>query len=87
MEHLKKHQICLEMCPTSNWLTQAVPTLEAHPLPQVLRAGVPVCINPDDPGVFDVTVPGEAQICIQKMGMTPAEVAKTFEHASNASFL
>ena len=53
-EYLRDHSICLEMCPTSNWITRSVASLESHPLPLVLRAGIPVCINTDDPGVFDV---------------------------------
>ncbi|MCM2276708.1 MAG: adenosine deaminase [Oligoflexia bacterium] len=87
MEYLARHGICLEMCPTSNWLTRAVDSFEAHPLPQVLRAGVPVCINTDDPGVFSVGMPDEIRICREKMGMTPAEIQRCHEHASGASFI
>lgn len=87
MTYLRDHGICLEMCPTSNWLTRAVPSLESHPLPQVLRAGIPVCINTDDPGIFDVTLDGEMRICQEKMGMSVAEIAQCTSHASKASFL
>lgn len=87
MVHLREKDICLEMCPTSNWLTQCVATLEEHPLPLVLRAGIPVCINTDDPGIFDVTLPGEIRICRERMGMSEAEVAQCMTHASQASFL
>lgn len=87
MEHLAKYRICLEMCPTSNWLTQAVPSLAEHPLPRVLRAGVPVCINTDDPAVFGVTLPHEFQVCREQMGLTESEIALTRKHASEASFL
>jgi adenosine deaminase len=87
MEYLRDRSICLEMCPTSNWLTRCVPTFEAHPLPAVLRAGIPVCINTDDPGIFDVTMPGEIQICREKMGMSAAEIAQCTAHAVRASFL
>jgi adenosine deaminase len=87
MERLRRDSICLEMCPTSNWLTQCVPTLEAHPLPQVLRAGIPVCINTDDPGIFDVSLPGEVEVCRRSMGMTSAEIEQCFGHAERASFL
>jgi adenosine deaminase len=87
MEYLAKHEICLEICPTSNWLTQATPDLAHHPLPGLLRAGVPVGINTDDPGIFGVTVPHEVEVCRTRMGMTAAEVARCFEHAERASFL
>lgn len=87
MEYLAKHRICLEMCPTSNWLTRAVPSLAQHPLPRVLRAGVPVSINTDDPAVFGVTVPHEIQACRTEMGLTEAEVSLAQKHAFEASFL
>ena len=87
MKHLTKHSICLEMCPTSNWLTRAVPTLEAHPLPIALRAGVPVCINTDDPAVFGVTLKDEMRIAREKMGLTEAELQLCEAHAEKSSFV
>ena len=44
--------IFLEVCPTSNALLGVVPSLEEHPLPALLAAGVRLCINTDDPGWF-----------------------------------
>lgn len=87
MKTLAEKKICLEMCPTSNWLTQTAPDLREHPLPQVLRAGIPVCINTDDPGIMGVTLSHEIKLCREVMGMTEAEIAQTFEHAKAASFL
>ena len=80
-------KICLEMCPTSNWLTQAVPAFEAHPLPKMLRAGVPVSINTDDPAVFGVGLQDEIKICREKMGMSEEEILLAMRHASAASFI
>lgn len=87
MKALAEKKICLEMCPTSNWLTQVVPDLRDHPLPKVLRAGIPVCINTDDPGIMGVTLAHEIKLCREVMGMSEAEIAQTFEHARAASFL
>jgi adenosine deaminase len=87
MEHLRREEICLEMCPTSNWLTNAVPSLAAHPLPLVLRAGVPVCINTDDPGIFGVSLPQEIANCRAHLGLSDAEIAECEAHARKASFL
>jgi adenosine deaminase len=87
MEHLAKHRICLEMCPTSNWLTQSVSQFGEHPLPKLLRAGVPVSINTDDPSIFGTTLPLEFQVCREKMGMTLAEIDKCKAYAYESSFL
>jgi adenosine deaminase len=87
IRYLAEKGICLEMCPTSNWITQAVPSFEAHPLPQVLRAGVPVCINTDDPAIFGVKLSEELEICWKTMGMTQAEIRSCFDHARKSTFL
>ncbi len=86
MRHLRDKKICLEMCPTSNWLTRSVPSLEEHPLPQILRAGIPVCINTDDPGVFEVTLPSEMDLCWKRMGMSLAELERCNQHAADSAF-
>ena len=87
MEQLRIRGICLEMCPTSNWLTQAIPTFAAHPLPHVLRAGVPVCLNTDDPAVFATSMPQEIEVCRKHLGMTQAEIETCFEHGRKSSFI
>ena len=87
MEFLNKNSICLEMCPTSNWLTSAVAEFKEHPLPLLLRAGVPVSINTDDPAVFGVTLPDEIRLCREKLGMSESEIDQCMGHAKKASFL
>ncbi len=87
MELLRDQKICLEMCPTSNYLTQAVPSFELHPLPRILRAGVPVSINTDDPGMFGASLPDEIKICQTKMGLSQDEIDSCMKHAWNHSFI
>jgi len=87
MDHLRDRKICLEQCPTSNYITSCVPSLEAHPLPRFLRHGIPVCINTDDPGIFGADLPHEIAVCRTKMGLTDSEIQLTFEHAHQATFL
>lgn len=87
MEYLTKKQICLEICPTSNWITQTVADLDRHPLPAFLRKGVPVSINTDDPSVFGVTLRSEMELCRTRLGMSEAEIQACQTHAQRASFL
>lgn len=87
VDYLAKYSICLEICPISNWLTQAAPTWEDQPLAKLLRAGVPVSISTDDPGFFGNTIQDEIKICREKLGMSEAEVLKCFDHAKRSSFL
>lgn len=44
--------IACDVCPASNVALAAVPSLEAHPLPLMLDAGVTVTIGSDDPPFF-----------------------------------
>ncbi len=85
-QELAKRRICLEMCPTSNWLTRCVPSLEAHPLPRALRAGIPVCINTDDPGAFGITLPQELEVCRTRLGLTEAEIETCQVNARSHAF-
>jgi aminodeoxyfutalosine deaminase len=43
----------LDVCPLSNLRTGAVRSLEEHPLPQLVAAGVQCSISTDDPAMFD----------------------------------
>jgi aminodeoxyfutalosine deaminase len=45
--------IVLDVCPFSNLRTGAVRSLEEHPLPQLVAAGVRCSISTDDPAMFD----------------------------------
>ncbi|MFF5727163.1 adenosine deaminase [[Kitasatospora] papulosa] len=47
LDRLRRDRIALEMCPTSNVQTGAVPGLSQHPATPLLALGVPVTINTD----------------------------------------
>lgn len=87
MEYINKNGICLEMCPTSNWLTRAVPSLAEHPIAQLLRAGVPVSINTDDPTIFGIDLPHEYEVARRQIGLSEAEIGQCKAYARAASFL
>jgi aminodeoxyfutalosine deaminase len=53
MRELAERQLVLDVCPISNLRTRAVTSLEEHPLPQLIAAGVPCSISTDDPAMFD----------------------------------
>lgn len=48
LELLKKHEICLEICPKSNLDTKTIKSYSDLPLKQLRDAGVKVSINTDD---------------------------------------
>ena len=87
VRHLAERQICLEMCPTSNWLTGAVARLEEHPLRTALESGVAATINTDDPTIFGVTLDSEVRLAREVIGLTEEQVARSFEIAAASTFL
>jgi aminodeoxyfutalosine deaminase len=87
MAYLAEHEIPLEVCPTSNVRTRAVPSLDAHPLPTLVAAGVPVTINSDDPPMFGTTLEEEYAVAARLLGLDETGVADLARAAVTASFL
>lgn len=86
VEHLAAEGIPLEMCPTSNVCTGAVARIEDHPLPRLLRAGVPVTLNTDDPGMFATDLNREYQLAVDVLGLTATELQTLQRNAIDAAF-
>jgi adenosine deaminase len=56
---LKSKGIILEICPTSNICLNIYPTLSKHVLPKLVKEGIKVTINSDDPAMFNTTLTNE----------------------------
>ncbi|MEU4568785.1 adenosine deaminase [Micromonospora sp. NPDC023956] len=87
LAHLAQHRIALEVCPTSNLRTRAVPSLDAHPLRRLVEAGVLVTINSDDPPMFGTTLNDEYAVAARLLGLDAAGVAGLARDAVTAAFL
>ena len=84
---LKDRDVLLELCPTSNWLTQCVPILANHPLPDFYKAGVKVSINSDDPQLMDIDLTHEYEIAKRYYNFENEDFLKTNLYALEKSFL
>lgn len=87
VEALIQKQIPLEMCPTSNLQTKAVPDIIAHPILSLLDAGVCVTVNTDNMTVSNTTLPAEFELLTAKLGMTNKQKKQLMQNAEKASFL
>jgi len=87
MTYLAENGIALEVCPTSNVRTRAVPSIEEHPLPALVAAGVPVTVNSDDPPMFGTTLEEEYAVAARLLDLDAAGVAGLARDAVAASFL
>lgn len=86
LEYLAANQLPLEVCPTSNIATRAVPSLAEHPLPDMVKAGLLVTINSDDPPMFSTDLNTEYRIAAELLGLDRAGVAGLARNAVTASF-
>ncbi len=58
----------------SNRLLEYVPDLAQHPFPELLRTGVPVCLNTDDRGMWDSNMTDEYYTAVTTFRLTWDEV-------------
>ena len=82
---LQNEGIVLDMCPTANWKTKAVPTLADHPLPRLVRAGVRCTISTDSRTVANTTLTHEFEL-MAAIGMTDEELQLCNRTAYAAKF-
>ena len=85
--HLVDHGIPLEVCPISNVRTRVVPDLAVHPLPELLRQGVTVCINTDDPPMFDTDLGLEYRAIAAAFDLGVDDLAGLVANGVRASFM
>jgi adenosine deaminase/aminodeoxyfutalosine deaminase len=75
MEHLRNHDIPLEVCISSNVRTGAVASLADHPVRKLFDAGVPIILNTDDPALFECTLESEYDLAARVFGFTETELS------------
>ncbi len=74
------------MCPSSNLATRAVATLEEHPLPRFVEAGVTVAIASDDPPMFGTTLNREYELAADLLDLDEEGVRELARTSVRASF-
>ena len=87
MKIVRERQIPLELCLTSNMLTQAVADLKDHPLKSFLDFGILTTINTDDPGIFNTNLNREYRIAHQIQGLSHAQLEACAQIAAERSFI
>ncbi len=75
IEQIVRDEICLDVCPSSNVLLSVVPSLEAHPLPDLLAAGVACDLGSDDPLLFGPSLLEEFEQCRERMSLSDVQLA------------
>lgn len=88
INELNDRQILLEICPTSNFQTQAVTgkTNGFFPIEAIYRAGIPVNINTDNDTVSNTDIDDEYRWVLEETSLTPYDIFNTNASAIKASF-
>ena len=87
VKELRDRQIPLEVCPTSNVCLKVVRNMESHPLPKLLKAGLFVTINSDDPPMFNTNLTNEYMQIAKTFGYSQPELKQFVFNALDASLL
>jgi adenosine deaminase len=88
VKHLAEKQIPIEICLTSNIITQKYVTkAQDHPVRDLFDQGVLVVINTDDPTFFNCTLIDEFWQLHSKLKFTMAEIKQLVLNSFKASFL
>jgi adenosine deaminase len=78
--------VSLDLCPTSNWQAGLMPSVAAHPLARLHRAGVPVTLNTDDTTVSDISLSEEYANAVEQIGLTLPELWAIDRRALDVAF-
>jgi len=84
---LRDRQIPLEVCPSSNVCLGVFPSLDEHPLPQLLDEGLYVTVNSDDPPMFNTTLTDELLRTAKAFDFNEDILWSLTLNAANAAFL
>ncbi|HEY7282058.1 MAG TPA: adenosine deaminase, partial [Actinomycetota bacterium] len=79
--------VTLEMCPTSNWLTHGVDRVADHPCLRLLRGGLHVTLNTDDPGLMGIDLSHEYEAARSEIGFSDDDFAAAVRNSLAATFL
>jgi adenosine deaminase len=83
---LRDAGVPLEVCPSSNVALGLVASLQAHPLPRLLEAGIAVTLNTDIPSITGVPITAEYENVRAVFGLDDTELAALATAGVEASF-
>lgn len=84
---LVREQVPLTLCPLSNVRLRAIDTLEAHPLPRMMDAGLLCTVNSDDPAYFGGYVGDTFHAVHEALGLDAERLRELARNSFVAAFL
>lgn len=83
---VKKNNIALEICPTSNVQTKAVLSFKEHPIYDFLKDGIKVTLNTDNRTVSNVILTSECDVLFNEFCISYDDYKKIYNNSVDASF-
>ena len=87
LEHLRKHNIHLEICPTSNIQTDVFQTYPSHPISNIYEAGLSISINTDARTMANITLTQEYEKLHRTFSWGKEQFLQCNLHALRAAFI
>ena len=87
VEYLARHEIPLEICPTSNMQTRVFGDMDEYPLKELFMMGVHTTLNTDNRTVSDTDLKSEREFAKKYCRMTDEELDAMEEYSRQATFL
>jgi adenosine deaminase len=87
VERLADERMTLTVCPLSNLKLCVVKDLKDHPVPEMLRRGLHVTLNSDDPAYFGGYVNDNYRQLAQAVGLTRDQLTLMARNSFEGSFL
>lgn len=86
MAEVKKRDILLEVCPSSNVEIGIFPSMDEHPLGYLYRLGPKISINTDDPPFFFTDIDKEYAVTMDEFGLNEADLFQLTRNAIEYAF-
>lgn len=86
MRLCRDRHIGIEMCPTSNVQTRAVPGFDRYPMREFLDEGLLVTVNTDNRTISGTTLEKEIRVAREQCGVSDEDIVQMMRNAVEISF-
>ncbi|MFH1529499.1 MAG: adenosine deaminase [Pseudomonadota bacterium] len=76
----------LEVCLSSNLHTRAIPSIQSHPVRQMMHRGLRFSLNTDNRTVSDTNITREMQLAVSELGFNKGAIIKSVKDGVKSSF-
>ena len=87
VEIARNHATLFEVCISSNIHSGVFRSIENHPIMKMMKNGLNISVNTDDPMISQIRLSSEYQILLSRLGFSFSDILSFLGNAVNSSFL